>query len=237
MSYKDIMEKARGKYAEAMAIRSEFEGNDVPAEKAAQINTLLDEVESLREKANQEQRIEGMQKDFETASEDLAFGRKESDSFERIVVSNEVKNLAVAAGFPESEIKASPLDLERDTYDPSSDVKRRIATLLLWKYGERDMSRHLASKAGRAMLALKDLATQPGGAGGYVVADTMLRRLVELQAETSAMRQISQVLPPIRSSDWFGRHGCPLWSAPFGSQALGETNQSFPHPTSCRKPD
>lgn len=198
MTHKEIMEKARKLYAEAMELREQYAGNDIPQAEAEKIGNLLDQVENLRDQADQAKRFDALNSEFEQAAEDISFGgQKANDALEAIYVSNDIKVLAQAAGFPESEIKVSPMDLERNDYDPNRDVKVRIATLLLWKYGEKNMHKFLTSKAGRQVLELKDLATQPGGAGGYAVADTMLRKLVELQAATIAMRQISQVLPPI----------------------------------------
>jgi len=195
-----LLDEAKTLFTQADGIRNRYaNASEMPAEDLKQVNDLLDQVDSLKEQANQAERIEKMGNSFSSPREEMSVPTNSEAKFSG-EVSAEVKSLASAVGLDVSKIAPTPVDLNRaGQYDPNRAVKHAVAVSIYWKYG-KDFDRAIANlpKAfAKFAPELKDLATQPGAAGGFLVADTQLSTLIELQKSISAMRQISNVLPPI----------------------------------------
>lgn len=199
---KALYDEARGVYDQAMEIRNRFKGNDIPAEELDRLNALMDQVEEKTNAAKSLERADQFSGMFEGAGSNIPLGNggAQSKGTPSITMTENVKALSQMTGFG-NDMVTSPLTVEGiSSYDPDREMKHRIASAMLWKYGMKDFDtalKRLPRDLQGLATELKDLATAPGAAGGYVTSNTQLTRLIELQADVIAMRRLATVLPPI----------------------------------------
>lgn len=198
--YEKLMREAKELYDAAMALREQFAGNDVPADAATKINEMLDQVEAKRDQANTIKRMNSMGPMFQSDPMPITSGGQEPEYPTSPAILNAgVKGLGNFVGV--QELPVTPFNVEDARgYDPDRMAKHYLATLLFWKYGEKNFDkvlRSLPKEFAPFAAEMKDLATSQGATGGYLVADTLLARVVEIQASSMAMRRLATVLPPI----------------------------------------
>ena len=170
---KKLYDEANLKFARVSELREEYKEKEMPQDTVNEITALLDEVETLTEKAKGLEREAALADTFNKAVNDIPVPAKGA-----MGLSNETKLALQESGVPLPVI-------EKRFYNEAK-AKAFIATMTLWKAG-----------AGALTPEMKALATAPGAAGGYLVADVVQAKFIELAAETVIMRQIAQVLPPI----------------------------------------
>lgn len=201
--FDSLMRDAREVYEKARGLQAQYEGKTLPEGVAQEIDRLLDQVEDLNERA---MRVKKLGMDDNTPATSLPTGgaRREaqpSGLIPSMEVDGSVKSMWTAFGMDEKSMRPTPFQFdERHAYDPSRSAKHALGVALVWKYGLKGMENVLSAlprELAEIAVQVKDLATSQGSAGGYLVADQQLARLVELQANTSAMRRIATVLPPI----------------------------------------
>lgn len=212
MSYQEqikrIYTEANGLLTQARGIMAEYEGKTIPAEKQTQIDTLLDQVEGKEKEGKRLERLMDAESRFNEPATNLplgsggpgAGGGNGNGALKTPVLSAAVKNLAQIAGYDEKRVRPAPLTLEDGTaYDPDRTIKHAIATALLWKYGKDldEALNRLPKEFAPLRPELKDLATAPGGSGGYLVADTLRGELIEILDDMTTMRRLARVLPSI----------------------------------------
>lgn len=200
------MKKIKALYAEANRLYKQARdildgaGEDgLSAEKQQQVDQLLDQVEAKTAEAKRLERVAEMEANFDAPADDAPLGAGKAVANGGAALSPAVKGLGQILGLPETRLAPSPLTPGK-SYDADREVKHAIATALFWQHGVKGMDAALAQlpKEMRALAGeLKDLATSPGGGGGYLVADTHRRQLIEDLEDMVAMRRIANVLPPI----------------------------------------
>jgi HK97 family phage major capsid protein len=203
MDLKEIYEKANRSLEASRKIMDEFKGKEMTAEKQQEVTRLLDEVESLEKQAKNAERLADMETRAKEPAAHLPLNGKGmggDSGVPMVQVSANVKTLARMGGYDDERIRPSGFSLEQSSYDADREVKQMIATALYWQHGRANLDVALSRlpKEMQGLAAeLKDLATSPGGAGGYLVADTQRMELIALLDDMVAMRRISRVLPPI----------------------------------------
>ena len=171
---KRLYDEANQFHAQAKGILAEFEGKSMPAEKAQEVDRLLDQVDAKTAEAKRVERVEQFSVMDTTPAKQLDFGEQAGKS--RFGVSDDMKEMARRAGYKDALVFAS-----------DDDVKYSLAMAKLWKDGKDALSAE----------ERKALATAPGAAGGFLVGDTYTGRFIEGLGDVVVMRQIATVLPPI----------------------------------------
>lgn len=174
-------------HEQAKSIMGEY-GSDMPAEKAAQVDQLLDDVESLTEQAKRAERAQESERKLSMAVDRKGVfegGAALPDGAQikvgdRVLTQYEVdeyKSLLPFSGYMRA------LD------EKQGGVSYRAALRMFMRKGDRE----LPDAFRKALQA----GTAP--AGGYLVQDTYLNTLLVKERDASAMRRISNVLPPVPS--------------------------------------
>ncbi len=180
MTIREVYEKAKAAHASGKAILADieagkFEGDDLTA-KTAEVNNFFLEVDQFTDQAKAMEKNEGYEKLF-TAAEQLALGEGGINADDAVM-----------------QLKALGLPGYAEKLDKKS-AEHVMANLIYLKDGRQASIRFATERAVEA--EIKALATQPGAAGGFLVADTQLTRFVELVGEINQMRAICEVLPMI----------------------------------------
>jgi HK97 family phage major capsid protein len=173
---KRLYDEANQFHAQAKGILAEFEGKAMPAEKAQEVDRLLDQVDAKTAEAKRVERVEQFNVMDTTPAKQLDFGETHQQGKGSFGVSDDMKEMARRAGYKDALVFAS-----------DEDVKYSLAMAKLWKDGKDALSAE----------ERKALATAPGTAGGFLVGDTYTGRFIEGLGDVVVMRQIATVLPPI----------------------------------------
>lgn len=179
---KKLYEEAAGLHGQAKAILVEFGDKEMPAEKAAEVDKLLDQVEA---KTGEAKRLERAleQDDYLNKPVDgkAIFGATQNTPEIKVqwngrtLDADEVKDLQMAANFSGFVNVLNP------------DYQKAFKKYLRYGAGELSGEERKALSAGE------------GAAGGYLVQDTYWAGLIVKAQEMSCMRRISNVLPPVPS--------------------------------------
>lgn len=172
-----LYDEANTLHTQAKGILEEYKGKDLPTDKSAQVDSLLDQVEAKSAEAKRLERADEMDAKFNQPAKHLPFGGGDG-SKAGSPISAETKALLRQAGFKSSVIDERFID-ERE-------AKQAVANIQYWKGGLESVER-------------KDLATSPAASGGYLVTDTQRSELLQQEDPVSAMRRICRVLPQVPS--------------------------------------
>lgn len=201
---KALYNEANTLYTQAKGIMDQAKDGKLTAEQQQQVDTLLDQVDAKKTEATRLERLHGMADTFETPDTQLPLGSGKSGgngAAPSVALSPQVKALAGMGGYDGAQLKVAPITLEEHAqYDADRFVKHQIAAAMLWKYGLKGIDAAIArlpKELASLGAELKDLATAPGAAGGFAVADTMRMGLVAILDDLVAMRRIANVQPPI----------------------------------------
>ncbi len=170
---KKLYDQANGLYVQAKGILAEFDGKDMPNEKAEEVNRLLDKVDELTQQAK--------------ALEEKAAGdarRKERMESGRQLFEQP------ASDSRKSFFQGQPITPARNV---SPEYEKAFQHYL--RYGEQG----LTPDAVKALVERKLLAAGEATAGGYLVRDTFINELLQKAREAQAMRRICRVLPRVPS--------------------------------------
>ncbi len=184
LQIKKLYDEANTLHTQAKAILAEFEGKEIPAEKATEVDALLDQVEAKTGEAKRLERaveqdsflndpVHGKAIFGATASQDTPEIKVQWNG--RTLDADEVKELQTAAKFSAFVNVLNP------------DYQKALRKYI--RFGASDLSND----------ERKALAAGEGPAGGYLMQDTYWQGLIVKAAEMSAMRRISTVLPPVPS--------------------------------------
>ena len=179
-----LYEEAGQLHARAKSILAEYEGKELPPDKAQEVDTLLDQVEAKTAEAKRLARLNAHEEDLASPAESPAFFKEGGQQEFKIkwngreLTQDEVKELMAEANF-----KAFA-----DTGDGLYQAYARAFRGFLRK-GDRKLPAN----------EFKDLSVGYSAAGGYLVQDNFLNTLIVKQREVSAMRRIANVLPPVPS--------------------------------------
>lgn len=165
---KALYDEAGRLYERAKGIMGEFEGKEMPQEKANEVNTLLDQVEGKTAQAKQLERAAGIGAELSQPANRLGASTATGESAKTDGQQAEVK--AAYCKF----LSAGPAALTHGEID------------LLAKHGARVNGAEI-----------KALSAGDDQAGGYLVLNQFRTELLTKQRESSAMRRIARVLPPI----------------------------------------
>jgi HK97 family phage major capsid protein len=179
---KKLYDEANTLHVQAKAILTEFDGKEMPAEKAAEADRLLDQVEAKTAEA----------KRLERAVEQDAF------------LNDPVQGKAIFGATqpaPEIKVKWNGRTLDADEVKELQTAANFTAFLAAQspEYGKA-MRRYM--RYGASDLTSDDrkaLSAGEGAAGGYLQQDTYWSGLIVKAQEMSCMRRISNVLPPVPS--------------------------------------
>ena len=169
-------------HGQAKAILAEFEGKEMPAEKAAEVDRLLDQVEAKTTEAKRLERIEAQDAELAQPGNEKKLFTAHEDAPEvkiiwggRTLSKDDVEELKAFGPFPGFVSSLSP------------------------EYAKAMRAYHRKETRQLTAQEMKDLSAGDAAAGGYLVQDTYLSTLIVKAREVSAMRQISNVLPPVPS--------------------------------------
>jgi HK97 family phage major capsid protein len=179
---KQLYADAATLHGQAKAILAEFEGKEMPAEKAAEVDRLLDLVEKKTGEAKRLERVEAQDAELAQPSNERALFTPPEGAPEvkvswggRFLDKDEVEELKAGGPFPGFVSALSP------------EYAKAMRA-----YARKD-TRQLTAQE------MKDLSVGNAAAGGYLVQDVYLNTLIVKAREVSAMRQIGNVLPPVPS--------------------------------------
>lgn len=250
MDIKKLYDDANNLHAQAKSIMDGAK-DGLSAEQQKQVDALLDQVDAKVNEAKRLERLQAAEKTFNEAASHLPLnGNQGGDQpVKGIAISAQVKALAGMGGYDVAALKASPFTIGNAAaaYDADRDVKQRIASALLWQHGMSNLDnalRSLPKEFQSLAVELKDLATSPGAAGGFLVADTHRTELIEILADLVAMRRISNVLPPVPGGSSItpsedAELSDPTWTSEVGTGSDDTTNPFgqralTPHPLAKR---
>jgi HK97 family phage major capsid protein len=187
---KQLYEEAAGLHKQAKDILAEFEGKEMPQEKQAEVDGLLDQVEAKTESAK------GLE-----AQDKRAARAVEQDKFLNDPVTRKSFFTPTAAGGSGAAVKVDGRDLtaeelaEMDAIAPFKAFHGPTNA----EYGSA-MRKYLRKGVqGMNNDEIKTLSVGDPSAGGYLQQDTYIATLLAKQREAMAMRQICTVLPPVPS--------------------------------------
>jgi len=187
MTAKELRQKAGELYTQAKAIMDEHKANGIPAEKQAEVDGLLDQVETLT----------GQAKAAETAA------ARESRVAEMDAFFNkpaESKNLFAATGEgAKVEYQGKQLSAAEVAELQAMAPHKAFVAALNPEYKEAYVAFLRKGFSGLNAAEQKALSAGDPGAGGYLVQDTYLSIFLTKQRDVSAMRRIGRVLPPVPS--------------------------------------
>ena len=181
---KQLYQAAGTLHKQAMDILAEHEGKEMPADKAAQVTALLDQVEQKTAEAKQIERAAEQEKFLNEAQNrpntfnppppaappaEILWQGKELDAAELL----ELKKFAPFPGFYTTT--------EADAVD----------------YGKALAAYYRVGLNGLSIEQRKALSVGDATSGGYLVQDTYVNTLLVKAREVSAMRRISNVLPAV----------------------------------------
>ena len=180
---KDLRHEAGQLFEQAKAIRAEYEGKEMPADKLAEVDELLDTCEAKVAQAQsleREAKLDGYFSDpvdepLDTKAPDANFTVKFDG---RELGLREIKEMEQIVRWP------AYLDNGTGIYQ---DYAKAFERWLRKGVAGLDVDEH------------KALAVGDGPTGGYLVQDTFLGQLIEKAREVSVMRQIATVLPMVPS--------------------------------------
>ncbi len=182
LQIKKLYDEANALHVQAKAILTEFEGKEMPQEKATEVDTLLDQVEAKTTEAKRLERAVAQDSFLnDPANPKAIFGANQEQPevkitwMGRTLDQDEVKELQTAAGFGAFVNMLSP------------DYQKSLRKYL--RFGASELTAE----------DRKALSAGDGPAGGYLVQDTYWNGLIVKAQEMSAMRRISNVLPPVPS--------------------------------------
>jgi HK97 family phage major capsid protein len=181
-----LYEEASRAHEQAKAILAEFNGKEMPAEKAEEVDRLLDQVESMTSQAKREERVEEAKQTFEDVVDGKSiFEEKQFPEGVQVKVGDRV-----LTQYELDEYKAMlPFPGYMAALDAKSQVPYSAAFRIFLRKGERDIPDTFR----------KALQAGTAPAGGYLVQDTTLNTLLVKARDVSAMRRIANVLPPVPS--------------------------------------
>lgn len=182
---KQLYDEAASLHGQAKAILDQNEEQNLPSEQAEQVDKLLDQVESLTAQAKQLERAAEAEKAFLDAERKDIFHEGQLPEGAQIKVGDRVLTADEVA-----EMKAL---LPFQGYMADLDAKAQVPYAAAMRAFLRKGDRELPDTLRKALQA----GTAP--AGGYLVQDVFLNLLIVKEREASAMRRISNVLPPVPS--------------------------------------
>ncbi len=182
LQIKKLYDDANALHVQAKAILTEFDGKDMPQEKSVEVDSLLDQVEAKTSEAKRLERAMAQDAFLNDPANPKGIFGATQDQPEikimwggRVLDADEVKELQTAVGF------GSFVNALNPAYQKSLRKYMR--------FGASELSND----------ERKALAAGEGPAGGYLVQDTYWNGLIVKAGEMSAMRRISNVLPPVPS--------------------------------------
>lgn len=187
---KQLYEEAAGLHKQAKDILSEFEGKEMPQEKQAEVDGLLDGVEAKTDAAK---KLEAQDK--------RAARAVEQDKFLNDPETRKAFFTPAAAGGSGAAVKVGGREL-------SADELAEMSAIAPFKAFNGPTNPEYASAMRKYLRKgvqglnndeIKALSVGDPSAGGYLQQDTYIAQLLMKQREAMAMRQISTVLPPVPS--------------------------------------
>ncbi len=167
---KRLYDEANRLYERAKAILDEYKDGNMPAEKAQEVDRLLDEVEAKTQEAKRLERAAQLERLFNEPGEHLPLGGGGSR--------DEMgwKALLARAGYGEKAMAYF-------AGSPAEEVKRALAT-----------AQYI--KGGLEAVEEKGLLVSEGTAGGFLLAQPQKVMFLALKKQRTVMRQLARVLPP-----------------------------------------
>lgn len=187
---KKLYEEATGLHTQAKGILAEFEGKEMPQEKQAEVDGLLDQVEAKTDGAK---KLEAQDK--------RAARAVEQDKFLNDPDTRKAFFTPQAAGGGGAAVKVDGRDLSADELAEMNAIApfKAFHGPTNPEYGSA-MRKYLRKGVqGLNNDEIKALSVGDPSAGGYLQQDTYIAQLLVKQREAMAMRQISTVLPPVPS--------------------------------------
>lgn len=182
LQIKKLYDEANALHVQAKAILTEFDGKEMPAEKAAEVDRLLDGVEAKTAEAKRLERTMDQDAFLNDPQRKDLFGGGNGNPPEikvqwqgRTLDADEVKELQTGAKFSAFVNVLNP--------------EYQKALRKYFRFGASELTTD----------ERKALAAGEGPAGGYLVQDTYWNGLIVKAQEMSAMRRIANVLPPVPS--------------------------------------
>lgn len=222
------MSEIRKLYDEAAVLHAQakalLDAGDLDAEKAQQVDELLNQVEAKTEQAKRLERAEEAEKALSQPDRKPIFsGGGEIKMGGRVLAPEEIVDLKALLPFAGYMASAD-----------GQEMPYGAAMRMFLRKGEREIPD----------LARKVLQAGTAPAGGYLVQDVFLNTLLVKEREASAMRRIANVLPPVPSGSVIipaeeNLFSDASWTTEVGSGSL-DTVEPFgqrrltPHPLAKR---
>jgi HK97 family phage major capsid protein len=216
-----LYDEAASLHGQAKAILSEHEEKGLPADRAEQVDTLLDQVESLTAQAKQLERAAEAEKAFLETERKAIFNETQMPDNaqikvgERVLTADEVAEMKALLPFP-----GYMADLDAKAQTPYAAAMRAFL-----RKGDRELPDTLR----------KALQAGTAPAGGYLVQDVFLNLLIVKEREASAMRRIANVLPPVPSGSVITPSEENLFSDATWTHELGTGAEDVVQPFGSRR--
>ena len=180
---KRLYDEAGRDHQAATAIVNEYAGRDLPAEKAEEVDRLLDSVESRTEQAKRLERASAQDSFLNDPATRREFFREQEKKVKVMLNGRELGPEEIAE-FKSAVSFGAFMDFGDGSYQ---EYKRAFNAYL--RKGTTPLS----------AAQLKALSVGEATAGGYLVQDTELNILITKARQSSVMRRISNVLPQVPS--------------------------------------